>query len=153
MSQINVVDQTSKKREELPSWNEFVQKAGKEPSRYRELTTQASFILHHLATVAVAREQAPWLRALKDREFRKFIDELDLNDGKNRGVAMPEVIAHGGKLAHADLMAASDNFRQPLIVRGWFAGSEATKKWNLWAPSRSPAWSAIPRSSTKIASR
>lgn len=106
-----------------------MRKAGKEPSRYLEFSTNASFILHHLATVPLARTQAPWLRAIKDRAFRKYIDELDLNDGKVREVAMPEVVAHGGRLSHAELLAASDNFMKPLIVRGWFAGSAATKKW------------------------
>jgi cupin-like protein len=130
MSQINVADQTSNHWTDLPSWNDFLRKVGKDPVRHLELTSHASFILHHLATVAVARDRAPWLRALKDRAFRKYIDQLALNDGKVRAVAMPEIEARNGRLSHAEFMAASDYYQKPLIVRGWFAGSEATKKWN-----------------------
>jgi hypothetical protein len=106
-----------------------VRKAGKQPARLLELATHASFVVHHLATVAVARDYSHRLRGIKDRAYRWYMEQLDLDDGKCRAVAMPEIVATGGRLAHADFMAASDNFRKPLIVRGWFAGSTAIKTW------------------------
>jgi hypothetical protein len=103
---------------------------GKDPSRYLGLTRDISFVLHHLATVAVARDNAPWLRGIKDRAFRRAIDQLNLDDGKNRAVLMPEIEAKNGKLSHAEFMAASDYYQKPLIVRGWFAGARALKEWS-----------------------
>jgi hypothetical protein len=129
MSQISIVDKTSNHWTDLPAWSEFLRKAGKDSAWHLEWSSYASFILHHLATVAVARDRAPGLRAMKDRAFRRYMDQLGLNDGKTRAVAMPEIVAHNGRLSHAELMAACDNFRKPLIVRGWFSGSAATKRW------------------------
>jgi hypothetical protein len=129
-SQFKAVGPTSNHWTELPSWDEFLRKMGKDPSRYLGLTRDVSFILHHLATVAVARDSAPWLRAIKDRAFRRALDQLNLDDGKTRAVAMPEIEAKNGKLAHADFMAASDYYQKPLIVRGWFAGARALKEWS-----------------------
>lgn len=129
MPQINAMEPPPRDWAELPSLSEFVRGAGKDPARYRELTTRASFILHHLATVAVARDHAPWLRGIKDRAYRRYMEQLDIDDGECRAVKMAEVVAHGGKLSHAEFMAASDHFRRPLIVRGWFSGSTAIKTW------------------------
>lgn len=129
-TQIKPIENTSNHWTELPAWSDFLRKVGKDPAKHLPLSSHASFILHHLATVAVAREQAPWLRNIKDKAFRKYIDQLNLDDGKVRAVAMPEVKARNGRLPHDEFLAACDNFQKPLIVRGWFAGSEATKQWN-----------------------
>lgn len=133
MSQTHAMSQPADRWSELPTWGEFLRRAGK--SRYLELPAHAAFALHHLATVAIARTDAPWLRAVKDLAYRRCMELLKLDDGKCRAVPMPEIVAEGGALSHAALMEASDSFRKPLIVRGWFAGSAATQ---LWSPERLP---------------
>lgn len=120
--------QTSNHWTDLPSWEDFLRKNGKEPKRGLGLLSDASFVLHHLSTVAMARDNAPLLRSIKNKWFRKHMDELNLNDGVTRAVQMPEIKATNGRLSHKDFMAACDFYQKPLIVRGWFAGTEAVKK-------------------------